>query len=277
LKALELYAGIGGFAVAAQDRFQVACAIEQSDVVLSAYRKNFAHPTLEKNIAGLSPDDFARFDAALWWASPPCQPYTTRGRQRDLDDPRAKSFLKVIEAIRTVRPRAFALENVPAFRESAAHTRLLEALSGYRVTERVLCPTELGVPNKRRRYYLVASQDQLREMSLPRFSKPLSEYLGPPGQEVSDEILQRYRHAMSILEPRDPHAVASCFTSAYGRSPIQSGSFLAEGDRVRQFSPRELLRLFGFPENFVICDRPYRLIGNSLSVFAVRAVLSAIC
>lgn len=286
MRALELYAGIGGFAAAARGMFDDVVAIEQSDVVLRAYARNFAHRTLEKNIAGLAPEDYATLDADFWWLSPPCQPFTRRGLSGDADDPRMRSFLRVLEAIETLRPRTLAMENVPEFADSASHAALHSALAGYAIRERILCPTELGIPNRRRRYYLVASRDTLGEMRIEHAPRALREFLEPnqPGLEISEPILEKYRHAMSIIDPDDPLAIASCFTSAYGRSPAKSGSFLIlDNTRVRRFSSREILNLLGFPEDFALpelpelsLERTYSLIGNSLSVFAVRAVLASL-
>lgn len=283
MRALELYAGIGGFAAAARGRHEIVCAVEQSDVALAVYRANYpSHPTLEKNISGFSIDDFAAFDAELWWLSPPCQPFTKRGLRADADDPRTRSFFKVLEAIRVLRPRAIALENVPEFAGSQTHAALLESLRGYSVNERQLCPTELGIPNRRLRYYLVASTDPLREMVYEVVARRLASYTIETSEDfdVSAEDLSRYHRAMSIIDPaRDASAVASCFTSAYGRSPAKSGSFLRTPRGARRFSPRELLDLFGFPPDFRVpapsLERVYGLIGNSLNVHAVRAILRA--
>jgi len=59
-----------------------------------------------------------------------------------------------------IQPPYVALENVPGFERSLSHSLLLDVLdhAGYAVRERWLCPTELGVPNMRRRYYLLASR-----------------------------------------------------------------------------------------------------------------------
>ena len=96
---------------------------------------------------------------------------------------------------------------------------------------------------------------------------------------VSSELLAPYAGAIDILDAADPAAVTSCFTAAYGRSPVRSGSYLRTGGGVRRFSPREILRLLGFPAAFDLPRRlsahdAWPLVGNSLSVSAVRWVLS---
>ena len=62
---------------------------------------------------------------------------------------------------------------------------------------------------------------------------------------------------------------------------MRSGSYLATGGGVRRFSPAEILRLLAFPASFELppelgLQKAWRLIGNSLSVAAVRTVLAAI-
>jgi DNA (cytosine-5)-methyltransferase 1 len=289
MRALELYAGIGGFASAIRDSgVEVVAAIEQSDVALSVYRANFPHRTLEKNLNGITAKDLARFEADLWWMSPPCQSFTVRGAQRDVDDPRARSFLRLIGILRELRPPTIALENVPAFSGSRAHAALIEALlsSGYRIRERVLCPTELGVPNRRARYYLAASRGPLaeRRSDSGRPLRPLAAFLDEAADRdeslrVPSEVAEKYRWAMQVVDRVDPKAISACFTSAYGRSWVRSGAYLRTERGPRCFSPREVLRLFGFPESFRIPPdlaqgRVWSLVGNSLSLFALKEILS---
>jgi site-specific DNA-cytosine methylase len=98
---------------------------------------------------------------------------------------------------------------------------------------------------------------------------------------VAPELLERYAHAVDVVDAGDPHAIASTFTAAYGRSPVRAGSYIRRDGMVRRFSPAEILRLLGFPSTYALPpDLPtataWRLIGNSLSVPAVREVLSAV-
>lgn len=122
-------------------------------------------------------------------------------------------------------------------------------------------------------------------MSRPRSERqPLASFLDTePSRDlwVDQSMADNYREALSIVDPRKPTAVATCFTSAYGRSPVRSGSYLETDTGLRRFSPTEILRLLGFPSDFVLPPDlsrqvAWRLVGNSLSVPSVRYVLSAI-
>jgi DNA (cytosine-5)-methyltransferase 1 len=288
LRVLELFCGIGGCAAALDGRADVIAAIDINRKALAVYQHNFSHRVVPCTIESLRADDFADWPADLWWMSPPCQPYTVRGVRRDLDDPRAVSLLALLDRIRESRPPYVALENVPGFMQSRAYFRVHEVLRecGYEVHELLLCPTQLGIPNRRRRFFLVAARGKLREwpeLHGIEFRYTIESILGTPAEILSPprHSVEAYRSAVHVVEPRDPAAVSHCFTSAYGKTITSSGSYLADSTGLRRFSPEEQLRLLGFPSSYSLppYDQPrqvWPLIGNSLSVDCVRFVLSAV-
>jgi site-specific DNA-cytosine methylase len=301
LRVLELYCGIGGCAAALGGADTVVAAVDIDRRALGVYRLSFPHPTLTRTIEALSAPELAGFRADLWWLSPPCQPFTRRGLGRDDQDPRSASLLALLDRLAELgpdAPRHLALENVPAFQGSRCHGRLLGALGalGFRHREGCLCPSELGIPNRRRRYYLVASRngapgDWAPPAGAPPPSGTLRPYLdreaeGAESLAVDPELVRRYEGALDVVDPDEPGAVTACFTAAYGRSPVRSGSYLnlagaGEPPRLRRFSPTEVLRLLGFPADFRLPpdlppEKTWPLAGNSLSVPAVRRVLSVL-
>jgi hypothetical protein len=286
-RLIELFCGIGGCAAAAGDRAEVVGAVDQNRRALDVYRHNFPHPTYPLAIESIPDRLWREWAAAVWWMSPPCPPYTTRGLRRDLDDARTRSFLAVLARIDEFRPRSVACENVPGFAGSRAHERLLDTLGrgGYQVAQALLCPTELGLPNRRRRFYLVASQDRLAEWPArqgpPRTLNEMLDECPAPALWCEPDLVARYPHALHVVDATQRGACAACFTAAYGRSAVRSGSYLATPAGLRRFSPREILRMLDFPEGYSMPpDLPLRtawaLVGNSLSVRAVRWVLSAV-
>lgn len=284
---LELFCGIGGCAAAVGDHARVVAAVDQNRQALTAYSANFAHPVVPLAIESIPLRRWREWDADLWWLSPPCRPFTTRGRQRDLEDPRARGLVAVLEAIGTVLPRAVAIENVPGFAGSRAHQQARAVLTGagYALRETLLCPTELGLPNLRRRFYLVAARDRLGDWP-PRTATAvrlgdLLDRAPAPDLWLDPALAARYAPALDIVDPAAPAARAACFTSAYGRSIVRSGSYLATPRGLRRFSPAEILRLLDFPAGYVLPpDIPrgaaWALAGNSVSVRAVRWVLGSL-
>ncbi|MCB1032849.1 MAG: DNA methyltransferase, partial [Acidobacteria bacterium] len=92
---------------------------------------------------------------------------------------------------------------------------------------------------------------------------------------------QRYQGALHEVEAEDENAVTTCFTAAYGRSPVRSGSFLRTANGLRRFSPAEILRLLGFSPDFRLPEElprsvAWRLVGNSLSLEPVRRLLATV-
>ncbi len=286
-RAIELFCGIGGFAALAGDRVEIVAAIDINRTALEVYQHNFDHEALAASVESIPHRRLLEWDADLWWLSPPCQPFTLRGRQLDTEDSRSAGFLGLLDRIRTIQPKHLVLENVPGFVESQAHRRLRDLLEelGYHVQEQRLCPTRLGIPNRRERFYLIGSQEALASPEIETAAlRPLSQFLDEnPAEDlwVEPGLESRYPYALNIVDADDPNAVAACFTAAYGRSPIRSGSYLTTDRGLRRFSPAEILRLLGFPEDYSLpkhlpTKTAWRLIGNSISLSAVRCVLSAI-
>ncbi len=265
----------------------IVAAVDHDEYAAATYAHNWSHPVRRWNLASVRAHQLAPLGAELWWMSPPCQPYTVRGLGRDLDDPRAASLVRLLHLAAELRPRWLALENVPAFEGSRAHALVHTVLegAGYHIRERRLCPAELGMPNKRPRYYLIAGREPLADWDpIVRRPVPLPAFLDAtpdPTLAVPAELLARYADALPVTELAHPDPQVYCFTRAYARSPVYAGSYLRDADGVRYFSPEEIVRMLGFPDHFrfpatLPRSRRYQLAGNSLSVPAVAAVLAPI-
>ena len=293
---LDLFCGIGGASLAAADVAQVVVSVDINELAVGVLRQNQPHLAVVRELDSLPDDWFRQWNADLWWLSPPCQPFTQRGQQRDIKDQRAQPLLGLLDRIKRLQPRMLGLENVPGFHSSQAHQRLCNTLVelGYEIAELLLCPTQLGIPNRRRRFYLVASLDGLApwpSLSTPCRLAPLAGFLQSDPRKLDEarckhelylapELVAQYQRAIHIVDLRDPAATTRCFTAAYGRSHVGSGSYLQTAQGVRRFLPGEILRLLGFPDGYLPCElamrNAWRLVGNSLSLPAVRYVLQAV-
>lgn len=298
-RLVELYCGIGGAAAALAGMagelggWRGVGAFDINEKAVAVHRHNFpGHRAEVRLVDGLAAERLAALEADLFWLSPPCQPYTRRGKERHLEDPRAATFLAALRLIAACRPPFVALENVVGFERSAARELLVATLAGAgygAVQERLLCPSELGWPNRRPRYYLLAGRGPLRPPQSPRREARLADLLDPepaPDLELDPELATRYAAALDRADPADPGAITSCFTAAYGKSLVRSGSYLRLPDGgLRRCSPGEVLRLLGFPPGFSLPPAlagpearlpAWRLAGNSLSLPAVQAVLASL-
>ncbi len=290
LPFLEFFSGIGGFHAACHGLARVVAAWDQDAQANQTYLLNHGLRPSARNLQSVKAAELGPLGARGWFLSPPCQPYTQKGARRDIDDPRARPLLNLLESLPIARPDYLMLENVPPFAQSRARERLIQALeaSGLHATEVLLCPTELGIPNRRRRYYLIASTVQP-----PRWERPappdlkttgdsLAAYLGPdPDAELfaPEGFAETYGNGLDLVP--ESGGITACFGSSYGRARAHAGSYLASETRVRRFSPQEIVTLlcfpdtFRFPESASLLDR-YRLAGNSVNVSCVRSLLSAL-
>jgi site-specific DNA-cytosine methylase len=292
MKCLELFAGIGGFA-ASFPGVEILKAVDVDVAAARVYRENFKHPSEVREISSLPLSWFNELDADAWWMSPPCTPFSRRGSFQDLNDTRSEALLRLIDIVCEVKPVVIAMENVVGFEDSQVFQILRSRWSreGYRVEICNFCPTQIGWPNRRPRIYVLASLElKLRLNRNHDFGtmSPVGKLLlDEPEQMVLEEDrhllwlteaeANQYRKAIDKVDGSDQTAVTACFASSYGRTVIRSGSYLRVGNRFRRFVPREVARLLGFPDEFVLPKQldmrtQWRLLGNSLSLVAVRHV-----
>ena len=282
-KFIEFFSGMGGLAVAGQGLLQVESAFDQDFYANATYALNLGQRPRPLNIRGLVGEELCRTAARGWLLSPPCQPYTRKGRGWDLDDPRAGSLLRLIELLPESAPDWFFLENVPPFADSRARLLLLQALSDLdlRVIEVQVCPTQFGIPNRRQRHFVLARHHPFGpQPERPRFQRTLDDYLDPTDQSsescLSEEFESRNRASVHRVESVDD--VTACFGSSYGHARCKAGSYLCLDGGFRRFSPKEILNLLHFPPDFRFPEGMppktcYRLAGNSVNVEVARHLL----
>ncbi len=292
-RVLECFCGIGGAALAMKNiPNKPQLALDIYPLAIEVYRRNF--PTHPAQIAEIESFDLRSIASDFWWLSPPCLPFTQRGHQRDWDDPRTQALKSLITRLPQALPESLVIENVPPFQSSRTASWICNQLTdlGYQWDWEVRCPTQLGWPMRRLRCYLVASRSPLRPLAemddisdIKAPSSRLHDFLEPneqPELRVQPQVAEKYGSAMHVVAGNDRHAITACFTSAYGKSPIRSGSYLRQSNgSLRYFTPREIARLMGFPDSFDLSSCPthriaWSLLGNSVSVPVVRWILSRV-
>lgn len=138
---------------------EVVAAAEWDEDALDTYAKH--HPAARLCPGDIADVDFAEFrdSVDVVAGGPPCQPWSDGGKGLGHEDPR-DGFPQFIRAVRMIQPRAFLIENVAGLTRGARRPhflRLLRELAalGYEVRDRVLVAADYGVPQRRKRLFIV--------------------------------------------------------------------------------------------------------------------------
>jgi DNA (cytosine-5)-methyltransferase 1 len=223
LTAISLFTGAGGLDYGFEAAgFRSAVAVEIDERCCETIRKNRPWPVIKRDIAAVPTEELLRTAGLMpgtvdvLIGGPPCQPFSksgfwVTGEAKRLCDPRATTLEAYLRILAEARPRAFLLENVEGlgFRGKdegiqLIHSRLaaINAAHGtsYRASIATLNAADYGVPQLRRRVFVIGS----REGAIFRFPKPSH---ASPEEGVLDDR-PRYLTAWDALhdlpEPNDP-------------------------------------------------------------------------
>ncbi|NQT38636.1 MAG: DNA (cytosine-5-)-methyltransferase [Planctomycetes bacterium] len=152
---VELFAGIGGFQLAA-DRLGIK-TVWANDICPKAckvYRSRFGNGELSEGDIGEKLGDIPPHD--LLTAGFPCQPFSSAGKKRGIKDPRGTLFSYVVDVLRQHRPKCFLLENVKRLltMERGVHfATILAALAelDYLIEWRLVNALHFGLAQNRKR------------------------------------------------------------------------------------------------------------------------------
>lgn len=222
---------------------------------------------------------------------PPCQGHSTFNNHTRFNDPRNQLYLAVPAFAVAAGAKCVIIENVPGVRASkegvARVAKELLLSSGYNVVDAVLRADQIGWPQTRSRYFMVASRDWvpidlgslMAEFAEP--PRPISwalrdlleietvDVMNTPS-ELSLENQKRvnYLHDHDLFElPNDQrpdcHKNGTTYGAVYGRmhwdAPSQTltTGFLTPGRgryvhplRRRTLTLREAARIQGFPDSY---------------------------
>lgn len=165
MRTLDLFCGAGGLSLGFQQAgFQTAAAVE----IDKFSAKTFSGHTPEAYLVNsdVKEIDFNEYRGKvdIVIGGPPCQPFSTGGLRKAKEDER-DMVPEFIRAISKIRPMAFVMENVPGLMTGDRKNYLREIMHalynlGYEVNSSVLKAEEYGVPQKRRRLFVVGIKNK---------------------------------------------------------------------------------------------------------------------
>lgn len=240
----------------------------------------------------------------------PCQAFSMLGKRHGFRDERGNLFFECIRTIRACHPKIFILENVKGLvthnhgKTFEIILKHLQSLRHYQIHYKILNSTDYGLPQHRERLYIIGIRNRdnkkaefvfpppipLRvravdylEKNITRKTHPSLYRLTPHKREIlrdlvrSGKIDSLKKHWFVNLNVSSSKwtgvrkDICPCLLAGHGGGCIY---YLTSHQRI--LTPREYLRLQGFPDDFKICVPPrmiYKQAGNSMSVNVLAALI----
>lgn len=296
-KFIDLFAGVGGMRIAFESLGGKCVYTSEWDTnAQKTYAANF-NETPDGDITKVDETTIPNFDVLL--AGFPCQPFSTIGQREGFKHKtQGTLFYDVLRIIEHKRPSSFLLENVKGLVSHDAGKTLniiLESLSaiGYKVQYKVLDASDFGVPQYRKRIYIVGFDKQRFESEIQFYwPKPLNEKIGigkfiESGIEdhsISKHLQKSYFDKIDDGRPQivtqESNFPVKTLVSTYHKIQRLTGTFVKDGPTgVRLLTANECKAIMGFPKEFKIPvsrTQMYRQMGNSVAVPVVKAVAKEI-
>lgn len=180
LTAVDLFCGAGGLSAGFEAAgFEIAYALDRDFDSCETYRLNHQGTKIDQiAIADRTPRAMARTigDVDVVLGGPSCQGFSTHGRRfrwHAQGDERNKLWRAMRYLVKEVRPKAFLLENVPGlvyYKDGRVGGEIVELFEriGFAVHSRILLAADYGVPQLRRRVFVVG----VRQGYLFKFPEP---------------------------------------------------------------------------------------------------------
>lgn len=170
---VDLFAGCGGMTrgFVETGRYKPVAAVEIDRMAAKTYGANFGHHVFSGDIRDWLKGELPE-TADVVIGGPPCQGFSALGKQDPLD-PRNLLWREYVHALERIRPTAFVIENVPQFLRSPQFEDLQHevrpggGLADYEIEPFVLNSADYGVPQARRRVFVIG-----RKRGLPALGRP---------------------------------------------------------------------------------------------------------
>ncbi len=172
-----MFSGCGGMSLGFQNAgFQIVAAYDNWQPAIDIYQRNFQHPIFKKDLSiedivpelrDLHPD--------MIIGGPPCQDFSIAGK-REFRGKRANLTLTYGQIVSEVRPQWFVMENVYNIEKSPIFDEVLAVFksAGYGITKHVWDASYMGVPQMRRRYFVVGKLGEKDDFLLDKLLTGLS-------------------------------------------------------------------------------------------------------
>ncbi|MCK4918217.1 MAG: DNA cytosine methyltransferase [Candidatus Pacebacteria bacterium] len=289
---IDLFAGIGGTRIGFEKAGgECVFTSEWDKYCQETYKANFGEVPYG-DITKIKEYEIPNFDVLV--AGFPCQPFSSIGKREGfMHTTQGTLFYDVLRIINHKKNKAFLLENVPGLLthdNGNTFKIILDSLkeAGYKVFSKVLDASNFGVPQKRKRIYIVGFRKDLFEgedFVFPEGNNKqsfINEHLedNALGYSISKHLQKSYLFKKDdgrpIIVDKNSKIQTKTLVSTYHKIQRLTGTFVKDGETgIRLLTENECKAIMGFPKDFIIPvsrTQMYRQMGNSVVVPVIEAV-----
>lgn len=189
MRTLDIFCGGGGSSYGARaGGAEIVCGIDMCDRATATYADNFPDArVMTARLEDVSPRSLHRTigNIDLLLASPECTNHTCAKGAAPRSELSRATAMQALRYAKEFRPRWLVMENVIHMRPWSRYSELKDSLNelGYSLGEFVLDASDFGVPQSRRRLFIVCDREgEVDQLSIPRRKKrTVRDILDRPG------------------------------------------------------------------------------------------------
>ncbi len=299
---IDLFCGIGGFHLALSSLgAKCVFASDINEKACQVYESNFSLKP-GGDITKIKCKDIPSHD--ILCAGFPCQPFSISGNKKGFDDKNGKLFFEIIRIARYHKPKLIFLENVRNLEVHDSGKTLITIKQqlnsiGYYVYVSVLNASDYGIPQARKRLYIVAFRKNLKvkAFDFPQKKKSLiclediletqvaqKYYLTRDDITINENVAEKRSCQLIRIGAIGPGRQGERIYSIKGQATTLSSQGGGPGGKTgiyrinqkyRVLTPRECARAMGFPDTFSLCGSDYDAytqFGNSVVVNVIQEI-----
>ncbi|MBR5633623.1 MAG: DNA cytosine methyltransferase [Prevotella sp.] len=271
MRVVDLFCGCGGLSLGFQKAgFEVVAAYDKWEAALNVYRLNFNHPAENMDLSDVQSSAIAieQYQPDMIIGGPPCQDFSSAGKRNE-EGGRGDLTVHYAQIISQVRPKWFVMENVARITKTQ---KLIDAKNifkqaGYGLYQQILDASYCGVPQSRKRFFLIGKLHEMDGFMEPFINsgldtKPMTlrDYFGD-----SLGLKYYYRHPRSYVR-RGIFSIDEPSPTVRGvNRPMPEGYKIHTNDPVK--SKNGIRPLTTLERSYIqTFPRDYKFVGNKTDV-----------
>lgn len=325
IKIVSLFSGCGGMDLGflggfnflgeeyKKNPYEIIFANDIFKQANDVYEANFNHKPDSRSIVDLTlKEDLPNTSADVVLGGFPCQTFSYSGKRGGLGDPRGQLYLQMIRVIKHYKPKVFVAENVDGIRNSKKGTcgttikvsaldKIIEDFKevGYNVQYQVLTAADFGVPQMRKRVFIIGLREDLGSTKDIYFPEKVYDQTG---EETGKKWLSSKDGIDDLWDKVNDPTVANHTIKDISKAKFYPGRKMQGNTRIpenrpsitiraehhgnieahyrttlndendmngwRRLSVRECARLQSFPDSFnftTSASAAYKMIGNAVA------------